>query len=114
MSVVTVSGEKFRYETDNDHHCGGSSLKGTIITDYYTLVEKFGEPTRYSEEDSDGKVSVEWVIEFMNEETYELTYATIDDWKQYELGTPYGQYDWHIGGYSYDAVELVTAVVKGA
>ena len=112
MSAVTISGEKFRYETDNEHFCGNSSLRGTIVTDYFTLVEKFGEPMRYTKEDSDGKVTVEWTIEFMNEETYELKYATIYDWKTGE--TPYGQYDWHIGGYSHEAVELVTAIVKGA
>jgi hypothetical protein len=72
------------------------------------LVEKFGEPTQYGEGD---KVTVEWTIEFMNEETYELKYATIYDWKQYEDGTPYDLYDWHIGGYSHDVVELINAVV---
>lgn len=111
MSAVTISGEKFRYETDNEHFCGNSSLRGTIVTDYFTLVEKFGEPMRYTEEDSDGKVTVEWTIEFMNEETYELKYATIYDWKQYEEGTPYDLYDWHIGGYSHDVVELINAVM---
>lgn len=114
MSALTINGEKFRYETDNEANCGGTSLMGTIVTDYFTLVEKFGEPMTYTEDTGDGKVTVEWVIEFMNEETYELKYATIYDWKQYELGTPYGQYDWHIGGRSSDVVELITAIVKGA
>ncbi len=108
MSVITLSGEKFRYETDNEHFCAGSSLRGYVNTTYDKLVEKFGEPTKYGEGD---KVTVEWTIEFMNEETYELKYATIYDWKQYEDGTPYGNYDWHIGGYSTEAVELVKSII---
>jgi hypothetical protein len=108
MSALTVSGQKFRYETDNEHFCAGSSLRGYVSTTYYNLVEKFGEPIQYGEGD---KVTVEWVIEFMNEETYELEYATIYDWKQYEEGTPYDLYNWHIGGYSQNAVELINAVM---
>ena len=108
MSALTVSGQKFRYETDNEHFCAGSSLRGYVTTTYYNLVEKFGEPIQYGEGD---KVTVEWTIEFMNEETYELKYATIYDWKQYEEGTPYDLYDWHIGGYSQDVVELISAVM---
>lgn len=112
MSALVISGEKFRYETDNDHSRGGTSLRGRIITNYFTLVEKFGEPMTYTEDSGDGKVTVKWTIEFMNEETYELKYATIYDWKTGQ--TPYGQYDWHIGGHSSDVVELITAIVKGA
>jgi hypothetical protein len=44
---------------------------------------------------------VEWIIRFSDG-----TVATIYDWKLSE--TPMGVYDWHIGGFTQRAVELVT------
>lgn len=80
----------------------GTGLVGYVYTTYEELVKTFGEPITYGEFDSDGKVSVEWVIAFEDG-----TIATVYDWKQYELGTPKGGYDWHIGGKDDNAVELV-------
>lgn len=116
ISTITVDGSELSYKTDNESTCNGSGLRGVVVTTYDTLVEKFGLPYLIDINDhtvSDGKVSAEWVIEFMDVNTYKLTYATIYDWKQYEMGTPFGQYDWHIGGYSIDAVNYVKAVVEG-
>jgi len=38
------------------------------------------------------------------------TVATIYDWKLYE--TPYDEYQWHIGGKSFKAVERVLDVME--
>jgi len=84
----------------------GTGLVGVVVTTYAELVKTFGEPIVYGEFDSDGKVSVEWVIAFEDG-----TIASIYDWKQYELGTPMGEYDWHIGGKDDTAVQLVKDVL---
>jgi len=71
-------------------------LQGYVTTDYDTLVAVFGEP-----DDRNGdKVTCEWRLQFEDG-----TVATIYDWKEYY--TPLGTYDWHIGGMSKRAVELV-------
>jgi hypothetical protein len=83
----------------------GTSLQGYVNTTYDTLVAKFGEPTLI---DGD-KITVEWVLTFKVvkdiDEDFEYVTATIYDWK--EERTPMGQYRWHIGGNSHDAVEAV-------
>lgn len=99
---------KFENISTDWEKSSGSGLQGYITTTYDKLVEVFGEPVQYGEGD---KVTAEWIIEFMDTETYELTYATIYDWKQYELGTPYDLYDWHIGGFKRDAVDNVKELV---
>jgi len=76
-----------------DANPNGTSLQGYVSTDYNTLVEVFGEPDRRNGD----KVTVEWCLEFEDG-----TVATIYDWKMYE--TPFGQYRWHIGGESQQAV----------
>jgi hypothetical protein len=54
----------------------GTSFKGYINATYNQLVEALGEPT-YNEPSGDGKVQVEWVVEF------EGDIFTIYDWKTY-------------------------------
>lgn len=101
----------FEYEVDvtnNNYSTANSSFKGYIETTYDKLVEKFGEPIQYGEGD---KVTVEWVIDFIDNETFKITTATIYDWKQYEEGTPYDLYNWHIGGFHHDAVDFVKEFV---
>jgi hypothetical protein len=88
-----------------------TGLQGNIIADYARLVEVFGEPN------SDGdeyKVQKEWVIMFADG-----TFATIYDWKEGDAYNGEGQgkhytkvTDWHIGGESRRAVELVTMTVE--
>jgi hypothetical protein len=82
----------------------GTSLQGYINANYVELLEAFGEPT-----DGDGyKVDAEWVI--VGDDG---TVATIYNWKD---GRNYCGRDgmavwdirnWHIGGHSQDAVDLV-------
>ena len=85
----------------------GTSLKGCVATTYATLVKAFGEPT-FLGESGDGKVTAEWSLEITDEDG-DTHVATIYDWKQYEDGTPYGLYDWHIGGK--DPI-VVDAIIK--
>jgi hypothetical protein len=86
-----------QFENARFTFASGSCLQGYIKTTYDELVNVFGEPTTLEGD----KVNVEWTIKFSDG-----TIATIYDWK---LSTvPMGDYDWHIGGYTQRAVELVT------
>ena len=79
----------------------GTHLEGYVSTYYHELVEAFGEPTYSSGGD---KTTVEWIIEFDDGEV-----ATIYDYKCYE--TPFGLYNWHIGGFNNSVVERIQFVV---
>ena len=93
---------------DNEVSVGGTSLVGYIKTTYDEIVEVFGEP-RYTNSGED-KVTAEWNLEFDVDD--ENVVATIYDWK---LGkTPFGEYDWHIGGYSTQAAHVVAEYMKRA
>jgi len=79
----------------------GTSLKGHVWAMYDELVETFGEPKLGAD-----KCTVEWAIRFLDPiEGTEFT-ATIYDWK--EDSTPYGMYEWHIGGLDISAVWAVS------
>jgi hypothetical protein len=91
----------FRKATQNEVAMTG--LVGYVMTDYKTLVEKLGEP-HYTGEGE--KVTCEWQIVIDNQ-----VVATIYDWKEHK--TPKGMYNWHIGGKSKLAEELVNRLVKG-
>lgn len=86
----------------------GTCLQGYITADFDELVAIFGEPEWV---DSD-KVDVEWILEFADG-----TVATIYNWKNGPnyLGDeglpPEVNEDWHIGGRSQRAVELVEAAL---
>jgi hypothetical protein len=77
----------------------GGSLKGYVLTNFRTLCETFGTPT-YGPFDAADKVTCEWKIV-----TGEGLLVTIYDWKEGE--TPMGDYEWHIGGHSFENVEWV-------
>jgi len=102
---------------DNEVSVGGTSLVGYIKTTYDEIVEVFGEP-RYTNSGED-KVTAEWNLEFRVatvfediDDEYEYVTATIYDWKLDE--TPFGEYDWHIGGYSTQAAHVVAEYMKRA
>lgn len=84
------------------------SGQGYILDTTRAAIEKvFGKPTfdeAVEDFSGDGKITVEWSLQFADG-----TYASIYDYKRYELGTPEmnEEYDWHIGGNSFRAVELV-------
>jgi hypothetical protein len=98
---------------DNNDGVGvcGTSLMGKVRTTYDNLVDAFGEPTYDASHSGDGKVCVEWTLEFIVEieDQYEIyedcITATVYAWK--EASIPYGEYDWHIGGHDFGAVECV-------
>lgn len=78
----------------------GTHLQGIISTSFDTLVSKLGKPM---EGDGD-KTTVEWHIE------KDGVVATV-----YDLGShyyPHYNTDWHIGGVSKEAVELVNSLLK--
>ena len=85
-----------------------TSLMGYVNASYDRLIEVFGEPT-YDEPSGDGKVDVEWNLEFRDG-----TVATIYNWKDYDGGLRCKSdeaYTWHIGGKSRMAVSLVEDVL---
>lgn len=99
---------------DTEASVSGTSLQGYIKTTYADLVEVFGEP-RYS--GGDDKVTTEWNLEFRVatifediDDEYEYVTATIYDWKL--CGTPFVEYDWHIGGHTTQAAHVVAEYMK--
>ena len=95
------------YQLD-DYVPNGSSFKGHINAPYQDLVEVFGEPNMPFSD----KVWNEWSIRF-NVPDYdgydsEEAYATIYDWKEsHPNQSKSGEYRWHIGSKSREAVWLV-------
>ena len=91
------------FENDDAVNVNGTSFKGYVKTTYADLVEKFGEPT-YTYGD---KTTAEWKLEFEVDEDGDTEYvtATIYDWKT--CYTPMGEYEWHVGGHSTDALYMV-------
>lgn len=81
-----------------------TSLMGYVTASYDRLVEVFGGPT-YDEPSGDGKVDIEWNLEFEDG-----TIATIYNWKDYDGGLrckTEQDYVWHVGGKSKMAELLV-------
>jgi len=94
----------------------GTSLMGKVRTTYDNLVDAFGEPTYDASHSGDGKVIVEWTLDFRvetgeyNGNDFDYIPASIYAWK--ESSVPYGEYDWHIGGHDYGAIECVESVLN--
>jgi hypothetical protein len=92
-----------------------TSLMGTVRTTYSNLVDAFGEPTYDASHSGDGKVCVEWTLDFhvvtgeYNGNDFDYIPATIYAWK--ESSIPCGEYDWHIGGHDYGAVDCIEATL---
>jgi hypothetical protein len=75
----------------------GTCLQGYFNTTYTDLVNRLGP---CNEGSADGKTTAEWVLE-----SGDGTIATIYDWKTGT--TPKEDYNWHIGGKSTKALDLV-------
>ena len=100
----------FNVSTEVDQTLAGSSLQGYIKTTFADLVEKFGKPDTI---DLD-KSTAEWCVEFcvdLGGGDYKYVNATIYDWKT--DSTPLGEYDWHVGGFDFGAVECVDDYMNG-
>jgi len=93
------------FETDVNMNM--SSLRGQIKTTYDRLVELFGKPT-YSDADPYEKVNAEWTVEAETDEG-DFVKFSIYNWKTGSVPTE--EYNWHIGGYSFDAVEAAYEVI---
>lgn len=85
---------------EKDANINGTSLKGYVIATYDELFDAFGEPDEGPNDLEADKVTCCWRLQFEDG-----TVASIYDWK--EDATPYHRYDWHIGGKSSEAVDLV-------
>lgn len=86
----------------NTRIVNSTSLQGYVKTSYRELVDLFGLPRPW---DGDGKTRVEWILT----PEYEEVPITIYDWKEtipVEKVT-----DWHIGGRSQLAIELMKKVL---
>ena len=113
--MLDFNKDNIEYEvTDNFHD--GTSLKGTVFTTYNKLNDLFGKPT-YNDADPNEKVNMEWCIEGKvyftdeyGERDWEYVKATVYNWKTGSV--PYDEYGWHIGGDSYESVELIDAIIK--
>ena len=100
--LITVYNRKYVPNTN------GTSLKGYLNATYRDLVNVLGEPT-FPEESGDGKVQVEWVVEFEGE------IFTIYDWKTYDR--QYTEYEldrFNIGGKEYagDFIEYMESEIE--
>ena len=81
-----------------------SGLKGEFPITFAELCEIFGKPN-YGPNNLDmDKVTCEWMIEFEDG-----TKASIYDYKTGR--TPFGEYEWHIGGYDAAAYERVVECI---
>ena len=95
-----------------------TSLKGHINTTYDKLVEVFWEPT-FIEGNPYEKVNAQWTLElkvpFVDKEygdDFDYVTATIYNWKDGYI--PMDEYDWHIGGFDYEALTCVQNCLDNA
>ena len=82
----------FPFKTGSYRNSGGTSRQGELDGYFREDIEKVFGPPVYDEPSADGKVQMEWVIEFPDG-----TIATIYDYKQYDVPTEDINY-WSIGG----------------
>lgn len=94
------------FETDVNMNM--SSYKGVIKTTYDKLVEIFGKPT-YTDADPYEKVNAEWSV--MADTDEGLVKFSIYNWKTGSVPTE--EYEWHIGGYGFDAVDAAYEIING-
>ena len=83
----------FPFKTGNYRNTGGTSRQGELDGYHRDDIEKVFGPPVYDEPSPDGKVQMEWIIEFPDGTT-----ATIYDYKQYDVATEDIDY-WSIGGH---------------
>ena len=115
--LVDILAENIEYEIANDFSgFNGTSYQGNVTTNYSTLENLFGKPS-ISTGDPYEKVQTEWFIEGKvfytdqwGERDWEYVKATVYNWKT--EGTPIGEYDWHIGGKSYESVDFIQEIIN--
>lgn len=82
-----------------------TSYKGYVVTTYQELCEVFGPPDDGPNDLDADKVTCCWRLKFADG-----TVASIYDWKT--GSTPFGEYDWHIGGHNIKAVNRVKTAMR--
>ena len=95
-------------EFETDVNMNMSSLQGHIKTTYDKLVELFGKPT-YLDADPYEKVNAEWSV--MADTDEGRVRFSIYNWKTGSV--PTDDYEWHIGGYGFDAVDAAYEIING-
>ena len=95
-----------------------TSLQSYVNTTYDKLENLYGKPS-FDTGDPYAKVQTEWCIQgkvFFKDEDGEIDYeyveATVYNWKT-GGSTPTDEYQWHVGGHDYEAVDFVDAIIKG-
>jgi hypothetical protein len=102
LSYTHPDGSEFDIVRDPN---AGGWLQGHVYVDYSELVSAFGNPCYLGS--GDGKVQAEWTLKING------TMVTIYDYKEY--GKPVQSIrEWHIGGTSKDAVEMVKGALEAA
>lgn len=87
--------------TVGDANVNGTYLQGEILCTYDRLCEIFGMP-----EEGDGyKTQAEWRVQ-----TSDGVVFTIYDWKEYQ--EPMYVEEWHIGGYSREALDIANEIIS--
>ena len=117
--LIDILSENIEYEVANDFSLvSGTSLQGTVNATYSTLENLFGKPT-FSTGDPYEKTQTEWVIDGKvyftdqwGDKDFEYIKATVYNWKT-GGSTPTDEYQWHVGGHDYEAVDFVDAIIKG-
>ena len=115
--IGEITPEKCEYEIV-EHLSRSTCLQGySVKATYSQLKQLFGKPS-FSSGDPYEKVQTQWCIEgkvFFKDEygetDCEYVYATVYNWKTGR--TPTEEYQWHIGGHGYEAVDFVDAIIKG-
>ena len=94
IHVILMKGYIMSNFVTGYHDVVGTCYQGKIDTSYHRLVETFGLPEYFEDDD---KVQVQWAIKFNDG-----TLATIYDWKDVKRASEVTE--WHIGGHSQAAV----------
>jgi len=95
----------------------GTSLQGYVTTSYDKLLELLGKPT-YTDADPYAKVNCEWVLdtkyyEDEPEDDFDYNYETVTIYNWMDGSIPTAKTQWHVGGKSYLAQDIVDLIVDG-
>ena len=115
--IGEITSEKCEYEIV-EHLTRSTSLQGySVEATYSQLKQLFGKPS-FSSGDPYDKVNTEWCIygkvyftDEYGDKDYEVIQATVYNWKT--GSTPTEEYEWHVGGTCYEAVEFIEEILNG-
>lgn len=95
------------FKTHTEWNILASSIfQGIVSTTYNQMVEVYGQPVQLDITNTDGKVSVLWVIEFDNNQFAQVyLYKHHPDFTNPSVRD--ATFDWHIGGTNANIVNAV-------